>query len=83
MLIKDIRSTGSFPTNMERMPGSLAMLYGFSVAACLSSATSEEGGMGLGACVRACVRAFRCDGCLWRAMQCPSNANLFLATTCW
>lgn len=52
MLIKDIRSTGSFPTNMERMPGSLAMLYGFSVAACLSSATSEEGGMGLGACVQ-------------------------------
>ena len=31
LLIKDIRSTGSFPRNLAEMP-SLAMLYGFSVS---------------------------------------------------
>ena len=42
LLIKDIRSTGSFPQNLKEMP-SLAMLYGFSVTSCLSSAMSEPG----------------------------------------
>eukprot|EP00927_Polykrikos_kofoidii_P055964 TRINITY_DN50146_c0_g1_i1.p1 TRINITY_DN50146_c0_g1~~TRINITY_DN50146_c0_g1_i1.p1 ORF type:complete len:424 (+),score=52.29 TRINITY_DN50146_c0_g1_i1:129-1400(+) len=47
LLIKDIRSTGSFPEDLRTLP-SLPLLYGYSVTACLSSATSEPGGMGLG-----------------------------------
>ena len=45
-LIKDIRSTGDF--EKDRRNSLLAMFYGFSVASCLQSALSEEGGMGLG-----------------------------------
>jgi 2-polyprenyl-3-methyl-5-hydroxy-6-metoxy-1,4-benzoquinol methylase len=45
-LIKDIRSTGDFEAD-SRNP-LLAMFYGFSIASCLQSATSEPGGMGLG-----------------------------------
>lgn len=47
LLVKDIKSTGSFPQDMKKI-GTLAMLYGFSVSSCLSSALSEPGGMGLG-----------------------------------
>jgi hypothetical protein len=47
LLVKDIKSSGSFPEDLRRM-GALAMLYGFSVSSCLSSAMSEPGGAGLG-----------------------------------
>lgn len=45
-LIKDIRSYGNFETN--RKNPMLAMFYGFSVSACMSSALSEPDGAGLG-----------------------------------
>ena len=45
-LIKDIRSTPDFSEN-RRNP-LLAMFYGFSISACMSSALSEPGGAGLG-----------------------------------
>lgn len=45
-LIKDIRSHGSFEKNMKNPM--LAMFYGFSVSACMSSALSEKDGAGLG-----------------------------------
>lgn len=45
-LIKDIRSQPDFKQNMRNPM--LAMFYGFSVSACMSSALSEPGGAGLG-----------------------------------
>ncbi len=45
-LIKDIRSQPDFKANMRNPM--LAMFYGFSVSACMSSALSEPGGAGLG-----------------------------------
>ncbi|MGY6501197.1 MAG: class I SAM-dependent methyltransferase [Acidimicrobiales bacterium] len=45
-LIKDIRSSGSW-THDRRNP-MLAMMYGFSITSCMSSALSEPGGAGLG-----------------------------------
>jgi SAM-dependent methyltransferase len=45
-LIKDIRSDPDFKVNMRNPL--LAMFYGFSVSACMSSALSEPGGAGLG-----------------------------------
>ncbi len=45
-LIKDIRSSADFKKNMRNPM--LAMFYGFSVSACMSSALSEPGGAGLG-----------------------------------
>ena len=45
-LIKDIRSTPDFKQNMRNPM--LAMFYGFSVSACMSSALSEPNGAGLG-----------------------------------
>jgi hypothetical protein len=45
-LIKDIRSSGSWVDD-QRNPV-LAMMYGTSVANCMSSALSEPGGAGLG-----------------------------------
>lgn len=45
-LIKDIRSQSDFKKNMRNPL--LAMFYGFSVSACMSSALSEPGGAGLG-----------------------------------
>ena len=45
-LIKDIRSTPDFKQNMRNPM--LAMFYGFSVSACMSSALSEPDGAGLG-----------------------------------
>jgi SAM-dependent methyltransferase len=45
-LIKDIRSQPEFKANMRNPM--LAMFYGFSVSACMSSALSEPGGAGLG-----------------------------------
>lgn len=45
-LCKDIRSHGDFERNLDNPM--LAMLYGFSVSACMSSALSEPGGAGLG-----------------------------------
>ena len=45
-LIKDIRSRVDFKENMRNPL--LAMFYGFSVSACMSSALSEPGGAGLG-----------------------------------
>ena len=45
-LIKDIKSTGSWEGD-QRNP-MLAMMYGFSVTSCMSSALSEPGGAGLG-----------------------------------
>ena len=45
-LIKDIRSAPGFKQNMRNPL--LAMFYGFSVSACMSSALSEPGGAGLG-----------------------------------
>jgi SAM-dependent methyltransferase len=45
-LIKDIRSKPRFEDNLGNPM--LAMFYGFSVSACMSSALSEPGGAGLG-----------------------------------
>ena len=45
-LIKDIRSTSDVRENFKNPL--LAMMYGFSVSACMSSALSEPGGAGLG-----------------------------------
>jgi 2-polyprenyl-3-methyl-5-hydroxy-6-metoxy-1,4-benzoquinol methylase len=45
-LIREIRSTGSWPA--DRRNPLLAMFYGYSVASCMSSALSEPGGAGLG-----------------------------------
>jgi 2-polyprenyl-3-methyl-5-hydroxy-6-metoxy-1,4-benzoquinol methylase len=45
-LIKDIRSQPSFEANLANPL--LAMMYGFSITACMSSALSEPGGAGLG-----------------------------------
>lgn len=45
-LIKDIRSTGRWQD--DRRNPMLAMMFGFSVSSCMSSALSEPGGMGLG-----------------------------------
>ncbi len=45
-LIKDIRSKPHFEDNLGNPM--LAMFYGFSVSACMSSALSEPGGAGLG-----------------------------------
>ncbi|HYD09860.1 MAG TPA: class I SAM-dependent methyltransferase, partial [Acidimicrobiales bacterium] len=45
-LIKDIKSSGSWAGD-QRNP-MLAMMYGFSVSSCMSSALSEPGGAGLG-----------------------------------
>ena len=45
-MIKDIRSQPDFKENMRNPL--LAMFYGFSVSACMSSALSEPGGAGLG-----------------------------------
>jgi len=44
--IKDIRSKPRFEDNLRNPM--LAMMYGFSLMACMSSAMSEEGGAGLG-----------------------------------
>jgi 2-polyprenyl-3-methyl-5-hydroxy-6-metoxy-1,4-benzoquinol methylase len=46
-LIADIKSYGSFEENLENNPMS-AMMYGFSVLTCMSSALSEADGAGLG-----------------------------------
>jgi hypothetical protein len=46
LLVKEVRSTGSWERD-QRNP-MLAMLYGFSVQTCMSSALSEPGGAGLG-----------------------------------
>ena len=45
-LIKDIRSHPTFKRNLRNPM--LALLYGFSVSACMSSAMSEPDGLGLG-----------------------------------
>jgi SAM-dependent methyltransferase len=45
-LIKDIRSTGRW--EHDRRNPMLAMMFGFSVSSCMSSALSEPGGAGLG-----------------------------------
>jgi SAM-dependent methyltransferase len=45
-LIKDIRSSGRW--EHDRRNPMLAMMFGFSVSSCMSSALSEPGGMGLG-----------------------------------
>jgi SAM-dependent methyltransferase len=45
-LVKDIRSSGSWET--DRQNPLLAMIYGFSITSCMSSAMSEPGGAGLG-----------------------------------
>ena len=45
-LIKDIRSTGRW--EHDRRNPMLAMMFGFSISSCMSSALSEPGGAGLG-----------------------------------
>lgn len=46
LLVKEIRSTGDWAR--DRRNPMLAMMYGFSVTTCMSSALSEPGGAGLG-----------------------------------
>lgn len=46
-LIADIKSKPTFEENLEKNP-MCAMMYGFSVLSCMSSALSEPGGAGLG-----------------------------------
>jgi hypothetical protein len=45
-LVKDIRSAPAFVDNLKNPM--LAMMYSVSVATCMSSSMSEEGGLGLG-----------------------------------
>lgn len=45
-LIKEIKSHPDYEKNLRNPM--LAMMYGFSVSSCMSSALSEEGGLGLG-----------------------------------
>jgi SAM-dependent methyltransferase len=46
-LIADIKSEATFEENLSENP-TAAMMYGFSVLSCMSSALSEPGGAGLG-----------------------------------
>jgi 2-polyprenyl-3-methyl-5-hydroxy-6-metoxy-1,4-benzoquinol methylase len=46
-LIADINGKPTFEENLERNP-MVAMMYGFSIMSCMSSALSEPGGAGLG-----------------------------------
>ena len=46
LLVKEIRCADTLSDNMQNPM--LAMMFGFSVTSCMSSATSEPGGMGLG-----------------------------------
>jgi SAM-dependent methyltransferase len=46
-LIADIKAHGTYEENVEANPMA-GMMYGFSVLTCMSSALSEEGGLGLG-----------------------------------
>ena len=46
-LIADINARPTFEENLERNP-MVALMYGFSVMSCMSSALSEPGGLGLG-----------------------------------
>jgi SAM-dependent methyltransferase len=46
-LIADIKARGNYEENVERNPMA-ALMYGFSVLTCMSSALSEPGGLGLG-----------------------------------
>ncbi len=46
LLVKEIRCADTLTENMHNPM--LAMMFGFSLTACMSSATSEPGGMGLG-----------------------------------
>jgi 2-polyprenyl-3-methyl-5-hydroxy-6-metoxy-1,4-benzoquinol methylase len=46
-LICDINSKPTFEENLERNP-MVALMYGFSIMSCMSSALSEPGGLGLG-----------------------------------
>ena len=46
-LVTDIKSTGAPHTNIATMPNA-PFLYGVSIGVCMSSATSEPGGAGLG-----------------------------------
>ena len=46
-LCSDIRSFPTFKQNLEELPHA-AIMYGFSLHVCMSSALSEEGGAGLG-----------------------------------
>ena len=47
LLIKDIKSIGTFPKNLAKIK-TLAMTYGFSLSMCLSSSMSQPDGLGLG-----------------------------------
>lgn len=47
LLVTDIQSQGNPAGNISKMPIA-SMLYGISVAVCMSSALSEPGGAGLG-----------------------------------
>ena len=44
--MKDIKCHAVFENNLHNPM--LAMMYGFSVSSCMSSAMSEQGGLGLG-----------------------------------
>ncbi len=46
LLVKEIRCADTLTENMHNPM--LAMMFGFSITSCMSSATSEPGGMGLG-----------------------------------
>jgi SAM-dependent methyltransferase len=46
-LVADMKAYDSFGENLERNPMA-ALMYGFSVVTCMSSALSEPGGLGLG-----------------------------------
>ena len=46
LLVKEIRCADTLEAN--RKNPMLAMMFGFSITSCMSSATSEPGGMGLG-----------------------------------
>ncbi len=46
LLVKEIRCADTLEQNMRNPM--LAMMFGFSITSCMSSATSEPGGMGLG-----------------------------------
>ncbi len=82
-LIKDIRSTGDF--ERDRRNPLLALFYGFSIASCLQSATSEPGGLGLGTLglhperAKELTMAAGFDG--FRTLDLEDAANLYYEVT--
>lgn len=79
LVIKDIKSTGDF--EKDRRNPLLALMYGFSVSACLGSGLSTEDGLGLGTLgfhPEVAERMCRSAGfSRFRTLDVPDPANLY------